>query len=173
MAIASTFSSAPSRLIVSRSRPLRSMKRTASPMISSRPRLPLPAGVVTAVDVLVRARWRPIAPPRSGMVTPLQPSAKLTGEDLRSWPADRATSPSCHAEPWPICPRQTGGPPHLSREHRTPQDYRRCARRSQLLRRVPNAIPLLPATSTHPLRRASRQPHGLGRQVIRVSQKGG
>ena len=38
---------------------------------------------------------------------------------------------------------------------------------------VPNAIPLLPATSTHPLRRASRQPHGLGRQVIRVSQKGG
>ena len=35
--------------------------------------------------------------------------------------------------------------------------------------KVPNAIPLLPATSTHPLRRASRQPHGLGRQVIRVS----
>ena len=101
MAIASTFSSAPSRLIVSRSRPLRSMKRTASPMISSRPRLPLPAGVVTAVDVLVRARWRPIAPPRSGMVTPLQPSAKLTGEDLRSWPADRAISLHVMLSPGP------------------------------------------------------------------------
>ena len=24
--------------------------------------------------------------------------------------------------PWPICPRQTGGPPHLSLEERTPQE---------------------------------------------------
>ena len=75
----------PSRLIVSRCWPRSSMKRR----IRSRPRWHRPEGVVTAAELSV-ARLRPLAAP----------------------PPSSVTTQSCHAEPWPICPHQTGGPPH-------------------------------------------------------------
>ena len=51
-----------------------------------------------------------------------QPSANQRVWACGNRAADRASSHSCHAEPWPICPRQTGGPPHLSLEQRPAQE---------------------------------------------------